>query len=148
MNSSKSIVSYRSDLKEKARENRKNMNKPERIVWYELLRNKKMKGYKFLRQKPIENYILDFYCNELKLCVEVDGITHSDKMGYDEIRTEKLKKLGIKVIRYSNIQTKKQLHDIRLDLLEKITIRETELGISSPLEGEKTRRISSQRGLN
>ncbi len=146
MNSSKSFVSYRSDLKEKARENRKNMNKPECIVWYELLRNKKMKGYKFLRQKPVENYILDFYCNELKLCIEVDGITHSGKIDYDEDRTSNLKKLGIKVIRYPNIQTKKQLHDIRLDLLDKIAIREKELGISSPLEGEKTRRISSQRG--
>ena len=53
-------------------------------MFYKILRNKQMLGYRFLRQKPILNYILDFYCNTLKLGVEVDGDTHAEHKSYDK----------------------------------------------------------------
>ena len=59
-----------------------------------------MLGYKFTRQKPIANYIVDFYCNELNLVLEIDGISHNEKKEYDTKRIDKLKNMGLEVIRF------------------------------------------------
>jgi len=58
--------------------------------------------YRFLRQKPIDCFILDFYCSKLLLGIEVDGSSHDNKQEYDEARTGRLNFLGIKIIRYTN----------------------------------------------
>lgn len=75
----------------------------EKRLW-ELLRNGNINGLKFRRQHALRNYIADFYCHELRLVIEVDGEIHDreDVKIHDEKRTEILKKLGIKVIRYKN----------------------------------------------
>lgn len=71
-----------------------------------LLRNRKLEGRKFRRQHPISGYILDFYCHECNLAIEIDGSGHETEVGkaYDEERTEYLESLGLRVIRFKNEQ--------------------------------------------
>ena len=95
-----------------ARALRKNMTFAEKKIWNELLKNKKMLGFKFRRQHAFNRYILDFYCHELKLSIEIDGEIHEEKnqMEYDECRTNHLKEFGITEIRFKNLQV---LNDIK-----------------------------------
>ncbi len=81
---------YQKELTKKAQENRKNMNAPERRFWFDILENNSFSEYKFIRQKPILSYIVDFYCQELALVVEIDGDTHLEQGEYDDIRTKQL----------------------------------------------------------
>lgn len=82
---------------------RGNMTEAEKLLW-EKLRKKQLDGFRFRNQHPISHYILDFYCFKSKLGIEVDGEYHNTKpqQFYDEERTEHLKALGIKIIRFSN----------------------------------------------
>lgn len=98
---SKRFIPYNSDLKEKARKLRNEMTLAEKKLWYQYLKSNK---YKFLRQKTIDNFILDFYCQKLKLAIEVDGETHftEGEKERDFNRTKKLNEFGIKVIRFWN----------------------------------------------
>ena len=120
----------------RAKENRKNSTKAEKKMWNEILRNK-LTGYKFVRQKPINNFILDFYSSEILFAIEIDGDSHYENRKYDEKRTVILNKLGIKVIRYTNIEIINSIDGVYLDLLKKIKIRERELNKppKSPLSG-------------
>jgi very-short-patch-repair endonuclease len=79
------------------------MTPSERTVW-NWLRNRAFLGLKFRRQHPVGCYILDFYCAEMKLCVEVDGGVHATfaKAIYDDERSCELSKLGITVVRLRN----------------------------------------------
>ena len=92
---------YNPELKERARELRSNPTPAERKLWYQFLRNF---NYPVLRQKPIDFFIVDFYCAKLKLVIEVDGDTHYTDVGllYDKRRTEILEKYGLSVVRFSN----------------------------------------------
>ena len=89
-------------MKDFAKELRQNLTPAEAILWT-YLKNKKI-GYKFRRQYVIQNYILDFYCIDLKLGIEVDGGVHLDIINQinDEFRENNLTKLGVKIIRFSN----------------------------------------------
>ena len=82
---------------------RKNSTKQERILW-NLLRNSNLKNYKFKRQHPIGNYIVDFICKEKMLIIELDGGQHNqpENINYDNERTIYLKKRGFKVLRFWN----------------------------------------------
>jgi len=93
-----------------ARELRKNMTVPEKILWNEL-RNRKLEGYKFLRQHPViydpsevpvKFYVLDFYCDSKKAAIELEGGIHKSQVNYDGKRLNDLKNLGIKVLRIAN----------------------------------------------
>ncbi|MFA4890128.1 MAG: endonuclease domain-containing protein [Candidatus Paceibacterota bacterium] len=95
-------IPYNPKLVEEARENRKNKTEAEDKLWNEVLKDRQLKNYKFLRQKPLDNFIADFYCAELMLVIEVDGDYHKREKEYDKLRSERLDKFGIKVIRYSN----------------------------------------------
>jgi len=92
---------YRQGLKEKARENRKNMTGPEKMIWNRVLRKFK---YRVTRQKPIGRYIVDFYCAKLKLVIEIDGESHYVKDGVkkDRERDRFLKSQGLTVMRFTN----------------------------------------------
>ncbi len=94
---------HNSELTERARELRKNMTNEEKILWYQFLKDYPVR---FLRQKVIDSYIVDFYCAKAKLIVELDGSQHynNDGLNYDKIRTEYMEKRGLKVIRIPNIQ--------------------------------------------
>jgi very-short-patch-repair endonuclease len=86
---------------ELAREMRVHLTETEKILWEEL-RNKKIDGKRFRIQHPIHRYILDFYCHEKKLAVEVDGDVHKNRKDYDEFRDEFLKSIGIITLRVTN----------------------------------------------
>jgi very-short-patch-repair endonuclease len=90
-------IKYNPKLKKRAQELRKNATFVERFLW-KYLKNRQLSGYKFMRQKPIDNYIVDFYCSKLKLAIEIDCITHIDKQKYDTFREQKLTELGLKSI--------------------------------------------------
>jgi very-short-patch-repair endonuclease len=80
---------------ERARELRK---------FWSLVRNRKIAGYKFRRQVPIDNYFADFACFESRLIVELDGGQHADQVAYDAARTEALEAAGWTVLRFWNNQ--------------------------------------------
>ncbi len=97
----KDIIPYNPRLKELAKKLRQNMTFSEVKLWNEI-KNGKMMNYDFDRQRPIGNYIVDFYCKGLKLAIEVDGITHEDNrvMLKDAIRQEELETLGVNFLRF------------------------------------------------
>jgi len=80
------------------------MTKAEVKIWNELLRKKQFYGYRFLRQRPIGNYIVDFFCPELNLIIEVDGFSHDydDVYENDKIRQKELESLGFKFLRFTD----------------------------------------------
>ena len=88
-----------------AKQLRKEMTKEERHLWYDFLR---ACPEKFTRQKIVQQYILDFYCDKAKLAVELDGSQHYEAEGiaYDAVRTAALNRLGIRVLRFSNTDVK------------------------------------------
>ena len=92
---------YNPKLVQRARELRKNMTKAERKLWYEYLRNFPLRVH---RQRPIDHFIVDFYCPKLKLVIEIDGESHNSKQAqiYDAERTRRLEGYGLKVIRFTN----------------------------------------------
>ena len=104
-------ILYNPKLKNLSRELRKNSTLSEVLLWKEI-RGKKMKGYQFMRQKPIGKYIVDFYCSWLKLVIEIDGDTHTGKDKYDIKRQKYLESLGLKVMRFLDIEIKKNLQGV------------------------------------
>jgi very-short-patch-repair endonuclease len=106
-----------------ARRNRKSPTRAEAILWKHL-RNRKLKGCKFRRQHPLSNYVLDFYCSDCLLVVEVDGQYHNspEQIISDRIRTEALSKLGIEVIRFTNDQVLKNLEQVLQTIVERLGV--------------------------
>ena len=92
---------HNKSLVSNARNPRKNMTKEERHLWYDFLRQYPIK---FLRQKILGRYIVDFYCAEAKLIVELDGSQHYEDKGmeHDAERTEYLQQYGLRVVRVPN----------------------------------------------
>ena len=88
-------------LTQRARELRKNMTREEKQLWYQFLRTY---SARFLRQKVIDDYIVDFYCHEARLVIELDGSQHYEKTGLlrDQIRTERMENRGLTLIRIPN----------------------------------------------
>ena len=76
-------VRYNPELKQRARDLRKQGVLSEVLLWNQL-KGRKLRGYQFMRQKPIGAYIVDFYCSKLRLVIEIDGESHSGKFDYDE----------------------------------------------------------------
>jgi very-short-patch-repair endonuclease len=97
------IIPYNPALKELARQLRNNSTKSEIKLWLQL-KGKQMMGYDFHRQKPVDNFILDFFCHELMLGIELDGLTHQSEEAIekDEIKERRLKELGITILRFND----------------------------------------------
>lgn len=89
------------DLTTNARNLRIHQTNVEKLLWQHL-RNRQMLDQKFRRQFPIDTYIVDFVCLELKLIVELDGGQHAEQIEYDQQRTKQLQKRGFKIIRFWN----------------------------------------------
>jgi very-short-patch-repair endonuclease len=103
---------YNKNLKDFARELRsQSVSKAEKIIWKSLL-SKNQTGERFLRQRPIDNFIVDFFCPKLSLIIEIDGVSHLNKGDYDRYREDKLKSLGYIIIRYSEGEVINQLDDV------------------------------------
>ena len=116
----KLYIPYNRKLIEVARENRKNPTQAEKKMWFGILKSKQFENYKFLRQKPLDNFITDFYCAELMLVIEIDGDSHAMQEEYDILRSEKLDAYGIKVIRYANDDIISNIEGVYKDLKERV----------------------------
>ena len=101
-----------------AKELRKNPTPAEAALW-KVLSGNTMSGYKFSRQHPISNFILDFYCHKLKLAIEIDGEIHDEiaQAEYDLERTKLLLELKIETIRFTNDEVLNQIANV-LNILE------------------------------
>ena len=71
-----------------------------------------MRGYQFMRQKPIGNYIVDFYCSKLKLVIEIDGEGHEGRFSYDMQRQQFLESMGLTVIRFNDADVKVDMNNV------------------------------------
>jgi len=97
----------------RAAELRRNMTLAEKILWNELSA-KKLSGYTFRRQHPINNFIADFYCHKARLVIEIDGSIHEvrDHKIYDEGREDELEKFGLATIRFTNNQIMNNIESV------------------------------------
>jgi very-short-patch-repair endonuclease len=111
MSIKRKIITYNPELKGLAKELRRNMTLSEVLLWNEL-KQKQLSGYDFDRQRPISDYIVDFYCKELSLAVEIDGDTHIYKYDYDEERQRALEKLGVHFLRFEDVEVKKNMNNV------------------------------------
>ena len=112
-------VIYNNKLKEYSRSLRKNGTLSEAIFWKRISR-RQIKGYQFARQKPIGNYIADFYCYKLRLIIEIDGSSHDIKVEYDEKRDLYLNSLGFKVLRINDVDVKRNINGVVNGLISMI----------------------------
>jgi len=115
------------DLLVFARELRARQTDAENLLWG-LLRNRRLLGLKFRRQYPLRPYILDYYCHEAKLAIELDGGQHAEQHHYDQQRTAQLESRGILVLRFWNNEMLQQTESV----LEKIYLVLEQRTPSSP----------------
>jgi very-short-patch-repair endonuclease len=128
------IIPYNPKLKEFARQLRNDSTKTEIFLWLKL-KGKQMHGYDFHRQKTIDNYILDFFCYELMLGIEVDGYSHQFLEVYnkDGIKEKRMNDLGITVLRFSDDQVLNEMENLIRDI--EFYIFEYEKHTPNPFEG-------------
>ena len=107
------ILPYNPKLTAFARDLRNNSTEAEIFLWLKL-KGKQMYGYDFHRQKPIDNYILDFFCYELMLGIEVDGYSHEFLEVYNKdcIKVSRMNQFGITVLRFSDHEVKKDMDNV------------------------------------
>ncbi len=112
------ILKNKSQLLPRRRELRKNQTKQEETLWQEI-RNRKL-GVKFRRQYSVGGYVLDFYCPEVKLAIELDGSQHFEKENkmYDAERTDYLNILGCNVLRFKNTEVDDNLKEVLVKINE------------------------------
>jgi very-short-patch-repair endonuclease len=115
------MIPYHKNLKQRSRDLRKNMTDAERKLW-SAIRMKQIRGLPFYRQKPIGNYVVDFYCPAAKLVIEVDGGQHFEAQNaeYDRRRDEFLKSQGLNVIRFTNLDVLKNIDGVVQTIIEKV----------------------------
>ncbi|WP_310426793.1 DUF559 domain-containing protein [Chamaesiphon sp. VAR_48_metabat_135_sub] len=104
------IIDYERYLKDLARKLRQNMTLGEVLLWQRLKR-RQMRGYDFDSQRPIDRYIVDFYCKDLKLAIEIDGSSHDGEAAKinDDIRQERLESLGVRFLRFNDVDVKRNM---------------------------------------
>jgi very-short-patch-repair endonuclease len=107
------IIPYNPRLVPLAKALRKNMTLSEVLLW-EVLKNKQMMGYDFDRQRPIDEFIVDFYCKDLMLAIEIDGDSHDSDEAFvkDVKRQERLEKLGVRFLRFDDLEVKKDMANV------------------------------------
>jgi len=104
-----------------SRTNRNNQTDAEKLLWSHL-RRKQIDGLKFRRQYPIANYILDFYCSEKKLAIELDGSQHMQNSGYDEKRAQILQKHNIEIMRFWDNEVLQNIDGVLQVIYERLTL--------------------------
>jgi len=89
----------------------------EKLLWSKI-RKKQIKNYQFFRQKPIGNYIVDFYCKDAHLVIEIDGGQHYEEANIkaDKTREEFLKNLGLRVLRFTNLEVLKNINGVMIKI--------------------------------
>lgn len=116
------------EIFEKAATLRNNMTEAEKILW-EKLKDRKLFLSKFRRQHPIDIFIVDFYCHNAKLVVELDGEYHlnKDQIEYDSARSAEIENWGLKIIRFTNKDVFDKIENVVLRIQQVIAEREAEL---------------------
>ena len=126
------FIEYDRKLIECAKNHRKEKTRAESLFW-SIVRNRKIWWYKFRREKVIGEFILDFYCSELLLWVEIDGWYHNETWDYDEERSNRLyDKYGIAVVIFTNDEVEKNLDWVRQFMEEIVKNRDRELSNLTP----------------
>lgn len=116
------FIPYNKNLVLRARELRKSTTDAEKVFWHRVLKNKKFKNLKFTRQKPLGDFIADFYCAKLGIVIEIDGDIHKENKIRDKERDNIiLRKFNIKVIRYNNNEILNNLERVTEDLIKKLS---------------------------
>jgi len=112
---------YNKNLKQLSRQLRENMTDAKRKLRAKI-RRKQIKEYQFYRQKPIGDYIVDFYCPRAKLVIEIAGSQHlvGETIEYDRIRDDYLSSLDLRVLRFTNIDVLKNIKGVMEKIEEKI----------------------------
>ena len=106
------MIPYDRNLRQLSRNLRNNLTKAEQCLWSRL-RSKQL-GYTFYRQKPVGDYIVDFYCPKARLVVEVDGSNHfkDENHANDRIRDDYMRSLGITTLRFTNAQVLENINSV------------------------------------
>jgi very-short-patch-repair endonuclease len=102
------MLHYDPKLKKRSRELRNNNTLAEVLLWNQL-KGRKMLGCSFLRQRPIDKYIVDFYCPKLGLVIEIDGESHRERFASDQVGQKNLEHLGLSLLRFHD-------HDVKRDM--------------------------------
>ena len=113
----KKFLWYYPKLKEYARQHRNKSTKSEVLFWMQV-RNKQLRGYDFHRQKPVDYFILDFFCSRLMLGIELDGITHHEDavIAKDKIKEQRMNDLGITVLRFRDEEVYHHMQSVLLEI--------------------------------
>jgi very-short-patch-repair endonuclease len=105
------IVPYNSALRERAKELRNRATLSEVLLW-KRLKGGQIRGYDFHRQKPLGNYIVDLYCSDLLLAIEIDGSSHDGRFDEDQIRQESLELRGVSFLRFDDRLVKSDIEAV------------------------------------
>jgi len=112
------------DIRRYASQMRSTQTDAEQLMWA-LLRDRRLAGVKFRRQHPVDRYILDFYCSEYKIAIELDGGQHQEQVAYDEKRSAALSKKGIQVLRFWNNQVLAETEGILEAIYQVVLVNQT-----------------------
>ena len=113
------LMFYRKKDKAKRQALRANMTQAEKYLWQEL-RKKQLSGFRFRRQFSVAGFVLDFYCPQVKLAIEVDGGYHQDTQEYDQEREAIIRRLGIDFLRFTNAEVLQDWEIVNLKIENKL----------------------------
>ncbi len=114
----KKLIPYRKDLKERARELRNKMTLAEEELWSKI--RKRSLGVEFHRQVPLLDYIIDFYCHEIGLALELDGPIHDKQVFADGIRQGRLEERGVHFLRFKNEEVFESMEAVLIAISDRI----------------------------
>ena len=111
----------KTEFKKRRQDLRNNPTKAETLLW-NILKGKRLGGYKFRRQFGVEKYIIDFYCAQKKLAVEADGEVHDFEYSrrHDKKRDECIFKYGIKILRFRNEEVERNIEEVAEKILKRL----------------------------
>ena len=122
------------DIRQQAKHLRKNATDAEKFLWTHI-RNRQLEGWKFRRQLPVGQYIVDFACPEFRLIIEIDGGQHAEQIHYDLGRTKFLQTKGYRVVRFWNNEVPGNIEAVLEALTLTLSQRERELAYSLSPQG-------------
>jgi very-short-patch-repair endonuclease len=128
------IIPYNPKLKERARQLRQNMTLAEILLWKRLSR-KQLLGFDFDRQRPIDEFIVDFFCKELWLAIEVDGQSHNFKQASDARRQVALERPGVRFLRFWDTEIKNDMQSVLRRIEEWVRNNPPRPTATPPVEG-------------
>ena len=123
-------ITYNQNHIQFARKLRKEGTLAEVLLWQQI-KGRQIKGYKFTRQKPIGNYIVDFYCSRLHLAIEIDGSSHENKLGADQKRQKDIEKQGVKFLRFWDHDVKNNMNGVITVIIDWVEKEEHRTGVKA-----------------